>query len=184
MPSTAAAPQWSATLAVTASGRSGEAYAATRDRLTTLGDGQTDLGVGLEAGRTDVLGHGWYRVSAGLRYWYRLPVRSAEVHDQVDWQIVGLIAPVGGIAFGPAVHAFTRLGGLSLAQADFGAPDVWASLDARQVQVGAKVCLFAQGDGPTLSLSVLQTVYARNNPADTQVISAGLGWNLGVREER
>lgn len=54
--------------------RSGELYSNDRSRLTTLGDGQTDVGGGLSVGRSDLLGsRGWYRIGAWGWYWYRFP---------------------------------------------------------------------------------------------------------------
>lgn len=170
-------------VAANAGFRSGEAYAKTRGRLTTLGDGQTDVGGGLSVGRTDVLGPGWYRVSAAGGYWYRFSNSELEGEkvpaDEVAGSVSLLIAPHPSFALGPAAHGFWRLGGQDIDEVgadDFAWPDLSASLAAAQVQVGLKLGLFAQKGGPTFSLTVLRTAYAKNNPADTLVLSAGLGW--------
>lgn len=170
------------TLAINLGFRSGEAYAARRGRLTTLGDGQTDVGLGLSSGRTDVLGQGWYRASADLWYWRRFANATEGDQkipaDELSGAVAALFSLWPSFAFGPAAHGFWRLGGVDVAQADFNDLDVWASLDARQVQVGGKLGVYSSGRGPTVSLTVLRTVLAHNNPSDTLVISAGLGWFL------
>lgn len=171
------------TVSVSGGMRSGELYADHRQRLTTLGDGHTDLGGGLSMGRTDVLGSGWYRASLDLWYWYRLPVEGAELHDEISGSFAALVAIWPGFALGPAAHGFWRLGGDDVSEADFSNPDLWATLAARQVQAGAKLGIFGVSGAPTLSLTLLRTVYAQNNPTDAFVVSAGLGWFFRPKQE-
>lgn len=170
------------TLSVNLGFRSGEAYAARRGRLTTLGDGQTDVGFGLSSGRTDVLGQGWYRAGADLWYWRRFANAVERDHkipaDELSGAFAVLFSVWPSFAVGPAAHGFWRLGGVDVAEADFNDLDVWASLDARQIQLGGKLGVYSPSGGPTVSLTVLRTVLAHNNPSDTLVISAGLGWFL------
>lgn len=175
------------TLAINAGFRSGEAYADRRHRLTTLGDGQTDLGAGLSIGRTDVLGRGWYRLSVDGRYWRRLDAPDRPLPDEVAGAVAAIFTVHPSFSVGPAASGLFRLGGESLATADPAEADLWASLAARQVQVGGKLGVYGQGRGPTLSVTVLRTVLAQNNPVDEMVYSAGLGWFFRARpteEER
>jgi hypothetical protein len=167
------------TVAVAAGLRSGELYADDRDRLTTLGDGQTDLGGGVSVGRTDLIGPGWYRVGAWGWYWYRFP-NAVEGDrkipaDELSYTLEATLSLHPRFGFGPALQGFQRLDGLDLNQVEVGTPNAWSELKASQVQVGGKVGIYSPA-GPTLAIAVLRTVYARNNPSDTLVFSVGLGW--------
>ncbi len=168
-------------VSVNAGFRSGEAYAEDRARLSTLGDGQTDLGAGLSIGRTDVLGRGWYRLTADGRYWRRLDGASRNLADEVSGSFSASFTVAPSFSIGPAAAGYMRLGGGSISAADFTDPDVWSHIATRQLQVGGKVGLYAQGKGPTLSVTVLRTVLAQNNPTDMMVYSVGLGWFFRAR---
>ena len=160
--------------------RSGELYSEHRGRLTTLGDGQTDVGAGLSLGRSDVLGsRGWYRVGAWGWYWYRFPHAGDTwadkvPADEVQYSAEATVSLHPRFGFGPAIHGFHRLGGVDLGDADLGTDNAWSQLQAAQVQVGGKVGLYA--DRRSYALAVTRTVWARNNPTDTLVITAGVGW--------
>lgn len=170
------------TLSALAGVRTGELYADHRQRLTTLGDGQTDVGGGLSIGRTDVAGRGWYRASMDLWYWYRFPTLGARLHDEVDGSAALMVAVLPSFGFGPAINGFWRLGGVDVSGADFSNPDVWGTLAARQIQAGGKLGLFARDRGPTISLTVLRTIYGHDNPTDATVVSVGLGWFRPAKE--
>jgi hypothetical protein len=170
------------TLSLAAGARSGELYSDHRDRLTTLGDGNTDLGAGLSVGRTDLLGDKghWYRVGAWGWYWYRLAHEGTTwatkvPADEVSYTLEATISPHHRFGFGPAVQGFHRLGGVSFSEMDFASENHWSSLKAAQIQAGGKVGIYTDG-GPTFALAVLRTVWAQNNPSDTLVVTAGLGW--------
>ena len=159
--------------------RTGEAYSHTRGRLTNLGTGQTDFGGALSIGRTDVLGNGWYRVSGSLGYWYRVPhdtVSEKVPADELQYDFNATVAPAPSVSFGPALYGFSRLGGQPLYQTDISHPNGFSSLDAAQLQAGGKLGLHPPGSRGTVTLAVLRTVAARNNPADTLVIGFGVGF--------
>lgn len=164
--------------------RSGELYSEHRSRLTTLGDGQTDVGAGLSLGRSDRLGsRGWYRLGAWGWYWYRFPhagtTWSNKVPaDEVQYSAEATISLHPKFGFGPAVYGFHRLGGVDLVDTDFGSENVWSTLHAAQIQVGGKVGLYTESNR-SYALAVTKTVWARNNPIDTLVITAGVGWFWG-----
>ena len=161
--------------------RTGEAYSSTRGRLTNLGDGQTDLGGTLTLGRTDVLGKGWYRVAGSAGYWWRLPhttVPSKIPADELRFDFNAAVAIVPAVSIGPAVYGFTRLGGVDLPAADLTHINGFSSLNASQVQVGGKLGLHPPGSLGTVTLGVLRTVAARNNPTDTLAVSFGIGFFL------
>jgi hypothetical protein len=160
--------------------RSGEAYAGKRGRLTTLGDGQTDLGVGTSVGRTGPAGRGWYTASTEIWYFYRfangiVDGRKAPA-DEVALNLEALWAFHPRVAVGPAAYGFARTGGIALQDIDFLDPNGFSALRASQLKVGGKVALFSTEGGPTVVVTVLGTAYARNNPSDTLSISFGLGW--------
>lgn len=167
------------TIAAAAGARTGEAYADERDRLTTLGDGTTDFGAGLSLGRTDVLGaRGWYRAGVWGWYWRRMPnthFEEAKVPaDDLSFTAEATVSPHPRFGVGPALQGFQRLGGVDLNEAR-PASDPWGALAAAQIQAGGKLGVYSEG-GVSLSVGVLRTVYARNNPTDTVVVTAGLGW--------
>jgi hypothetical protein len=160
--------------------RSGEAYANHRGRLTTLGDGQTDLGAGVAVGKTGRAGRGWYTSSAEAWYFYRFANTRLDGRkvpaDEVAFSAEGLWAFHPRVAAGPALFGFTRLGGVGLDDIDYMSPDGWSALMATQVKVGGKVAIFSTDGGPTVVLSGLMTVFARNNPSDTLALGFGVGW--------
>ncbi len=169
--------------------RSGEAYAGKRGRLTTLGDGQTDLGAGLSVGRTDILGKGWYR--AAMTGWYYYRFANGEVSsngstvkvpsDDITFSLTSTFAPWSRFGVGPVVYGFQRMGGVSFSEADLSTMDGFASLRASQIQAGGELGVYSRAGGPTVSFAVLRTIYARNNPSDTLVVSMGLGWYVPGR---
>jgi hypothetical protein len=160
--------------------RSGEAYAGRRNRLTTLGDGQTDLGAGLAIGRTATLGRGWYTAVAEGRYWYRFPNATPDSGkipaDEVSWVTEAMLSVHPRFSFGPAIYGYHKLGGIDLEDIDFYSINSWSSLQGEQIKVGAKFGLYSDGKGPTVSVTVLRAVTSKNNPADLTSVSFGLGF--------
>lgn len=170
------------TLSLSAVLRNGTPTADVRDRLTAIGDGQTDFGAFASVGRTGHLAaEGWYTAAATLGVWHRTPLRDAEggldkvPANQIDYAVSALAAPTRGFGVGPILAGFHRLGGIDLADLDPRDPNGFASLKAAQVKVGAEL-LVSGADNVSLSLSALQAVWADNNPRDTRVLSVGVGW--------
>ena len=160
--------------------RTGEAYSSERGRLTTLGDGQTDLGGGATVGKAGSLGQGWYRTAVTGAYWYRFAnfeLKGSKVPaDEVSFSITSTLAPWNRFGLGPVLYGFQRLDGVDMSELDPSHQDGWASLKAGQIQVGGELGVYARRGGPTVTFAVLNTIYARNNPADTLVVSMGIGW--------
>lgn len=168
-------------MALVMSMRSGEFYAPERGRLTSLGDGTTDIGLGLSIGKTASVGRGWYTASADVRYHYRFPNTGGFFGekvptDELEFSAEGLWAFHPRFAVGPAVFGFTRMGGADFDDIDFFDEDGFASLAGTQLKAGAKLAIFGTDGGPTVSFTVARTFYARNNPTDTLSVSAGIGW--------
>ena len=160
--------------------RTGEAYSNTRGRLTTLGDGQTDVGAGVAVGKTGRAGRGWYTSAAEAWYFYRFgntTVGGRKVPaDELAFSAEALWAFHPRVAIGPAFFGFTRLRGVGLGDIDYMSMDGWSSLKATQLKVGGKAAIFSTDGGPTVVISGLMTVHARNNPADTLALGFGVGW--------
>ena len=167
-------------LSVAALLRVGNTTAQYRDRITSTGDGQTDMGLSASLGRTGGVGSsGWYRLSVGAAYLYRTPLADTGGQkvpaDQVEFTVGGLVAPIARVGIGPVVTGFHRLGGLGLSELEAGDPNGFPALAASQAKVGGELAVRGENE-ITLSVSALTTVWARNNPADTRVLSVGLGW--------
>ncbi len=160
--------------------RTGNTTAHYRDRLTATGDGQTDIGIVTSAGRTGAVGSGgWYRLAIEGAYWYRTPLAthiSGKVPaDQVELSVGGLVAPTRRIGAGPLFTVFHRLDGNDLGELQLTDPNTFPALAASQAKAGGTLAICGENE-LTLSISALTTVWARNNPADTRVLSVGLGW--------
>ena len=165
--------------------RTGEFYSERRGRLTTLGDGQTDVGGIASVGRVGNTGQGWYQVSATAYYWHRFPHDAGPPRipaDELGGEVTALISPTGRFALGPVAVGFTKLGGFDIEDAPFDTLNGFASLQGSQVKVGGKLGIFGQ-DGVTLSASVFATVFAINNPSDTLSVSVGLGWFIDAKRD-
>ena len=159
--------------------RTGAAYANNRGRLTTLGDGQTDVGAGLAIGRTDASDGGrWYRMSASASYWYRFGVAEVDGRkapaDEISFGADVLASPVRWVGAGFAVYGFTRLGGLDLVDAEVGSLNGWVSLNAAQVRVGPVLAFYTDSDWTFFS-SVVFTAASRSSPKDLTSVSVGVG---------
>lgn len=163
--------------------RSGEAYAGKRGRLTTLGDGQTDVGVGMAVGRTSGVGQGWYTASAEVWYFARFSngrdaAGAPTPSDEVAFGAEGMWAFHPRVAVGPAFFGFTRTGGADFEDLDFQDINGLTSLHGTQLKAGAKAAFFSVEGGPTLVVTAAWTFYARNNPSDTLSVGFGMGWFL------
>jgi len=160
--------------------RSGEAYSEKRGRLTALGEGQTDVGAQVSVGRTaSAMGAGWYRASATVGYWYRLPLDTSDGKVPADDLVAAtsmVVSPVKRLGIGPIANLFHRLGGDDLGESlNLTDPNGFAALAASQLKVGGQVALY--GDhGLTVTADLLATVWARNNPSDAVGIGVGIGW--------
>lgn len=165
-------------ISLTAAFRSGEAYSEQRGRLTKLGDGQTDVGGGLSLGRTGSLGKdGWYQVSGTGAYFYRFPHDFGPPKvpaDEVSGDVELTVAPRRWISLGAVAAAFYKLDGTRVTAAPLDTLDGFAGLAGSQVKVGGKLGIHTE-DNVTVSASVLRTVFAKANPLDTLVLSAGVG---------
>jgi hypothetical protein len=149
-----------------------------RDRLTALGEGTFDTGLTAAIGRSSGLaGGGYYYTFLEAVARYRWPNTTLLDHAApgsefaIDGDFVVVPKKFG---FGPTINFFDRPSGVDWDETDLTDKDRFAVLRVINGQVGAKFSLAATTRS-SLSLSVLRTVYAENNPLITSV---GIGVNF------
>lgn len=168
--------------------RTGEAYSEQRGRLTKLGDGQTDLGLGLALGRTGTLGKkgGWYQLSGTGRYAYRIPHDPGPPKvpsDEISGDVAISFAPWSFLSIGVLGTGFYKVAGWKVSGAPLDTLDGFAGLAGAQVKAGGRIGIHTR-DHLTLSVGVLRTAFAKNNPRDTFVVSVGLGWFIPKKKKK
>jgi hypothetical protein len=157
--------------------RYGDFTAATRSRVTNLGEGTVDLGPQISIGRSGGLGKKgyWYSfLDAGWRY--RFPtvhgdgthIPGSEVYGELDWVAV----PDGRFGFGPSFTLFWRPEGVDFGAGDLTDVDRFAALRVLNVQVGGKISV-RSSKNVTFNASFFRSLYAENNPLLTSI-------NVGV----
>lgn len=162
---------------------------STHKRLTNLGDGTFDLGGSAWVGRSGGMGaKGYWSISAGGDVRYRFPNLTAGDTDVPGWETDGLVellfAPRSVVAFGPEFGWFARPVGTDVETANLADPDWISGLSVTRFAVGASVHLRAR-QGVTFSLAAFRNVWARNNPTDDFLLSAGVQVSrIGAREPR
>ena len=160
--------------------RLGDLTAPTRGRLTALGEGTTDLGVFLSAGRSGGLGEGGlWSVFAEGGYRHRLPNTTLGGDKIPGDEIVGgleaLLGPSPRWMVGPTVYALRRTQGFDLNSADFVAAGAerFVGLSTTNLTAGGKLIL-RSSETWSVALSGQRTILARNGFGDELVISAGV----------
>jgi hypothetical protein len=165
----------------------------TRERVTNLGEGTTDVALFLDGGRTGSLGSWvWSAYLEGLGR-YRMPNTDAYPYrsgtatepgsesggDTVapGAEVAGsaeiLLGPSQFVSFGPVAYGFWRPPGLEWEELDLADPDRFAALTVGNVKVGGLLVVRSRGD-VSGSLSILRTVGAYNNPTDVWTASLGV----------
>lgn len=167
-------------LAVGPEVRIGSHQADVRERVTNLGEGTNDLGAFVSLGRSGALGGAYVTGHLDLVGRYRLPngregdlaVPAPEGVMDGEWLVGG-----GHWLLGPTVSVLWRPGGVDFEEANLADVDRFGELSVFSARAGGK--LIVRGDTRlAVSLAVLGTAYAVNNPADLISISAGMGWFL------
>ena len=176
---------WSTSLGL----RSGALHKDTRDRLTNLGEGTTDLFGTLSMGSTGLLGPRFYTTSIDLTYYYRFPLQVDDTlgkipGDEARASAVFDYAVSSRFGLGVGVDGFHRLSGADLNFAEIASygDDRWAALQASQVKAGARFMLYPHGSMPYLQVSAQRVVWAKNNPTDATFIEVAMGTDLGGRK--
>jgi hypothetical protein len=171
-------------VAVGAELRLGLNTAATRARVTNLGEGTTDVGPFVAIGRSGALGKGYWSgyLTGGWRYRFPntevgdRPVPGSEIHADLEW--LGGARPWWSI--GPAVSLLWRPEGVDIEALDFGDTDRFGELRVFNLLAGGKL-IIRSSQHTSLALGVLGTTYAVNNPTDKIIVSAGLSGQLPTR---
>ena len=173
-------------LAVYGELRIGTFTAKQRQRITNIGEGTTDTGLGLTAGRSGGLGAGYWSgyVDAGWRYrWPNTTTYPAFAGDTVapgyEWTGLAevILSPSPVLGFGPSFSALYRPNGLDFKQLDLTDVDRFSALRIANARAGAIFVVRNAQSNISANLSVLRTIAAINNPTNVWVIGTGLSVN-------
>lgn len=166
-------------LAIGAELRAGIFTHETRDRITNVGEGTTDLGSFLLLGRTGKVASLYWSAHLGGGWRYRMPntttykgvdrVPGSEVTAEAQW----LLAPNTRFSVGPTAYLFHRPNGHDFGTVDLADPDWITALAATSLQAGGTLVIRGT-DTLTFSASALGTAYAYLNPTDTVTIAFGI----------
>jgi hypothetical protein len=176
------------TWAVGADARFGHFTAATRDRITNLGEGTLDVGGFTSVGYAGALGQGYWTGFVEVAGWYRTPSTRIFPGPNGALRVPGaefaatsevLLGVTPALSIGPYVQAYGRPGGVDFGQADLSDMDRFAALRVFSLRTGGTIVIRAR-DGLSFATSLLLTPYAANNP-NTTVFSFGVGGNGFVR---
>lgn len=174
-------------LALGADVRIGQQTSDTRARVTNLGEGTTDLGAYTALGRSGALGQGYWSAYLEVGGHYRFPntdaggepVPGSELHADLEW--LGGARPAWAV--GPAITMLWRPQGGDVEGIDYSDPDRFAALNVLNVRAGGKLIVRSSAR-TSLSVAVFGTAYAKNNPADQVVVTAGLSGQLATRNAK
>ncbi|MCO4746653.1 MAG: hypothetical protein KC912_17800 [Proteobacteria bacterium] len=166
------------TLAVGPEVRFGDFTREQRMRVTALGDGQTDVALFASVGRLGGLGSMSY--STYIEGIGRHRLASTEIlgqkvpADEISASGEFLLYPTPNVSAGLAVDALHSIGGLDFGEVPLDDPDRFTALSVTSVKLGGKIGVRSV-QNTTLSISVLGTLYAENNPADFFTVGVGIG---------
>lgn len=150
----------------------------TRQRLTNLGEGTTDIGPQVAIGRGGGLGRGYWNgyLQAGWRY--RFPNTQVDDTPIPGSEVTADLEVLAGTArwwsFGVTSDLLWRPQGRDVETTDFGDPDRFGALRVFNLRAGGKLIL-RSSERVSFVLAGLGTLYAVNNPSDAMLITAGLG---------
>ncbi len=174
-------------LAARAELRTGYLHRESRGRITNLGEGTTDIGATLSAGKMGLFGDFFYTFALDVGYWYRFPLETGAdgkvPGDEVLVSSFLQFTPAERFGIAVFTDSFWRLTGGDIGDVDVDDSDnVWAAIRAAQTKVGGQLVLYPSTPWPQLTLSVSRAVWARNNPVDTTMFEVGVGFNLGTMQ--
>jgi len=166
-------------VALTGELRLGDLTAPTRARLTALGEGTTDVGAFLSAGRSGGFGsEGLWSAFGEAGYRYRFPNATLDGDPLPGSELLGsleaLVGPSPTWIAGPAAYAMFRPQGFDLEDADLTSAERYVGLSAANIHVGGKLILRSSAQW-SVALSVLRTAWSRNSFGEELIISAGVG---------
>jgi hypothetical protein len=154
---------------------------ATRQRLTNLGEGTTDIGPQLMVGRGGGLGNGYWNGYFQTGWRYRFPNTNVDSAPIPGSEITADLEVLGGAAswwsLGMASEMLWRPEGRDIETTDFADPDRFGALRVFSLRAGGKLIL-RSSQRVSFVMSAMGTVYSENNPSDAFLLSAGLGFQL------
>ncbi|MBX2803234.1 MAG: hypothetical protein KTR31_36475 [Myxococcales bacterium] len=169
--------------------RVGDFTAATRERITNVGEGGLDTGVFVSMGRTGAVGsEGYWSGYLELLARYRFPL-TRSFPDNLGTPVPGseftgtaefLVGPARRVAFGPIATSQWRPFGVDWGDTVLTDVDRLGALRVFNARVGGTIVIRGPFD-LAASATVLQTVVAVNNPTDVLSVSAGLQTLIGKR---
>lgn len=153
-------------------------HAGSRDRLTNIGDGSTQVRVGLEAANTWSIGLGFVNVRAQGQYIAKLPATFSfdpkYPGDDVAYS-VNLGGGYRGYSMSIFVDGFQRLSGVNYAESNTVDPkERFTALKASQLKVGLSDAIAISSEW-SISGYVAHSVMAKNNPMDEWI--SGIGFH-------
>lgn len=167
--------------------RFGQSTADTRERITNLGEGTTDLGAFASVGRSGGLADGFWSAWLEGGYRYRFPNTDFPRGSAPGSEITGDFEFLAGArrwwSIGPSASLLWRPSGYDVEDILGSAAlatdvDRWAALSVTNLRVGAKA-IVRSSERVDLVAGVLATAYAVNNPSDVLSVSLGLSVHPG-----
>lgn len=154
-------------------------HAGTRDRLTNLGDGSTQVRLGLEASNVLTMGLGFVNASARGQYIAKVPSNFSfdpkYPADDVTYT-VNVGGGYRGYSMSIFVDGFQRLSGVSYAESNTVDPkERFTALQASQTKVGLSNAISLSSEW-SVSGYVAHSVMARNNPTDEWIGGVGFSY--------
>lgn len=154
-------------------------HAGTRDRLTNIGDGSTQVRLGLEAEDVREIGLGFIHFNAKGQYIAKLPSNFSfdpkYPADDVTYTVT-LGGGYRGYSMSVFVDGFQRLSGVNYSESNTVDPkERFTALKASQMKVGISDAIALQ-DGWSLSGYVAHSVMAKNNPMDEWISGIGVSY--------
>ncbi len=159
-----------------------------RGRFTAIGDGRSDVGVQLSAGRMGLVGPVLVAGHVAGRYSHRFSGEPEADAALPRHELAGVgeldVSLRRGLTLGLCVDALHRPDGQEWDDVDPSQEDRFAALSITDVKGGLKAGVQVR-QGLRVWGSGMRTVYARNNPADTLSLGFGVSWyQSGVRQAR
>jgi len=166
--------------------RLGQATDATRMRVTNLGEGTTDVGGFVSAGRSGGLGNGYWSGYLEVAGRYRFPntdvggtpVPGPELSADIEW--LGGLSPAWAV--GPAVNLLWRPTGDDIETLNATDPDRFGALRVLNLRAGGKL-IVRSSQRTSLALAAFGTPYAENNPANQVIVTVGLSGQIATRAQ-
>ena len=166
--------------------RTGALHYASRDRITNLGEGSTDVYATLYFGSMGLALRRFHTTSMDISYVARIPLQAdTDVGripgDEVRASAVCTLAITSWMGLGVSADGFKRLWGEDLNMSTLNAygDDRWSALRASQFKVGGRAVFYPGENRPFLQVSAMTTVWAQNNPVDTTQLEIAAGMDLG-----